>query len=664
MNVIGWDLVPEKYRKWTTDYDNSASMQSYKQLKHSAKYIINKLKTTNINEDLSTTNIKTNSIAINDVSIDKNNENKLKEIKPLQVILGVNGEIYHISETKIQVFDWLPNLCNKSENVLLSDKSLYLIHSIKQPILFKTVQTFPLHFNRVNKNTKILYILETSYGYDLYYKDLLKNVETYIPFPLNKDVEYFSVPVDSNDYFILYEKVTGLLYVFDYENLSLVSKFHVEIDNDVPVFDIRGHYLIFSANSSSKSQIDKKSLSQVNLSTKNSLINKLIKTFSNTAVDSMFLFSEISQNKINKLMESTGSIDNENELNIDNTNKNGNGNEIENEKIKNNYRDIFIELYNTISKSSSYIQAYDLSSSTSKPLFQLSIPTGCGKISLSPFDLQFLTISHRGDDIFLWDFTNAEDSIILIDKYTRGKTSAVIESINWGYGNSSILCLSKQNGSLHYFINESLRNYEDLQIRKKKKKKDKLSVVNNFKSNNKSWCLSNLKLKNFQIIRPIFIKDFIVGITEKNDLLQIDIETGNINGFIDFFVLTDYDNDEVGPAIMNDHTDQLVMDLTNKEIEVETCKPYLPAYNNRNYKFLEINPIELNFQILSDLDSSIIINKEFNIAGTLYERRNVGSSSEEQSTSGQISPITPASPQVIEETPKTPISPIITLCID
>lgn len=44
------ESVPKKYRQWAADYDKSATLHSYNQLKSSAKYLFSKLRTNSVED--------------------------------------------------------------------------------------------------------------------------------------------------------------------------------------------------------------------------------------------------------------------------------------------------------------------------------------------------------------------------------------------------------------------------------------------------------------------------------------------------------------------------------------------------------------------------------------------------------------------------------------
>lgn len=649
--VLQRENAPRKYRHWTVDYDKSNHLQSYRQLKSSAKYIFSKFKPENLqSKQNSSKNKLTDSIGqIQNQEIASSSE------PTITTTFGIKGEIYRIHQDyQLDCYDWFPPNDQKIQsNISLEDKSLYLINSLASICdqTNKTVPTYPLKYDRDHSNLCTCLDLYPKGEKLIDFKGHCKIKND--SFGWKSDIDYVPYMVDSSKFFVVFDKTNSILHIFDYSSFKLVKSYDdIKVTNSHPVFDLKD--TIFMYVPKSISEIEKRNLTPLNLSSKKTLLNKLIKTFSNTAMDSMFMFSEVTQQKIKRILEErkkSEAANGEETINKDIST----AIEIDNgynEKLKDNYRDIFTELYNTISKNSDYVCAIDLK--TKKTMFQLSVSSGCSKISISPFDLQFLIASNRGDELFLWDYTKAYDSIVLMDKYTRGKTSAIIEQIEWGTGNGSILCLSRQNGSLHYFINESLRNYEDMSIRKSEKRKNSsgggITISNTGAEiiGGNSWCLSNLKLKSFKVVRPLFIKDFVIAIDENDNLLTIDMEVGGIDGY---FKIDDSkpqsstatvaantipsktttsnitDTTATNSTVNGDTSNnaplipKVTARLLNSEIEVETCKPFLPAYNNKKYKFCEIEIRDCNADVFDHLDTCVDITKEYNIAGTLFERK-------------------------------------------
>lgn len=628
--TIQWQSIPKRYHRWSIDTHSQASvsLQSYKHIKHSAKYVFAKLKTAK--REIGS------SVANSELEPEANMATTTKAGlgKDGRIILGAKGEIYRLSDFSVEVFDWVPTAPPDSDTSAETHNALYLIHRMdltrspslntdpKVPTEVKIVRVFPLFYDRNNGSNllRMLYIIKTSHnGLGLCLKESNKG-EVDIAFQIDSYMDYSSVPVDSEEYFVLFNSKKSILYTFSYQTASLVGQYNVQCLNGHPIFDLKGTFLIYHVDSASNSTISRQNLIPINLSSKNNLLNKLIKTFSNTAMDSLLMFSEVSQNKISRIVEKKQELEHKSTANGEDQNgaRNGtgdtplNGDEDES-RLKDTYKQIFVELYNTISRSSSYVELVDLSNK--RQLFQLSLPTGCSELSLSPFDLQFLSVSNRGDDIYLWDYTHANDAIVLVDKYCRGKTPAVVQALNWGPGNSSVLCLSKGNGSLHCFLNESLRNYESLKIRKTEHASKQTKMLG---QPNRPWCLSSLKLRDFAVVRPLFVSDFVVALDENSSLLKINLETGVIAGYVDLKPLS-FSGKGLGhqPHKQNKKVSALLM---NREIEVETCKPFLAAYNNTRYKFIEVEVTDIGPPIFSNIESFLTTAKEYNIGKTFHDK--------------------------------------------
>lgn len=626
------ESVPKKYRQWAADYDKSATLHSYNQLKSSAKYLFSKLRTNSVEDSAEGVISQQRDDPVNKGTI----------------ILGNGGDIFHQSEHGCitDTLSWYPFYKIKKGTPSLEDRPLFVfdkdvVQPYKNVVLNKTFNpdsVFPLYFSRYPDRLNLLCTFSTGGNG----KDIMVSYSSFhektsyrrVPLDTTKDIEYVWYSVDSKDYFVVFDKTNSILNVFDYKTADLVDKFSVEVYNSHPVFDLKGSVLMYVPTADVN--IEKRNLTPVNLSSKKNLLNKLIVTFSNTALDSMFMFSEVTQQKIKSILEVDKANEDVNKKDDADSNdkplKCHPQDKLKNEKLKDNYRDIFTEIYNTISKNSAYVCAVDLKAK--KRMFQLSVPSGCSKLSISPFDLQFVTANNRGDELFLWDYTKAYDSIVLMDKYNRGKTSAIIDQIEWGTGNSSIICLSRQNGSLHYFVNESLRNYEDLKVRKtERKSKGGYSSFNNGNAahsrsiSSNSWCLSHLKFKSFKVVRPLLTKDFIVAVDQNNEVLTIDIESGCIDGVINLqkksssAERTAQGSNTLPTVTSPTGLPSIESELLNQEIEVETCKPFLPAYNNKKYKFTEVSVTIGDSNIFNDVDSNTKIVKEYNIAGVLYKNR-------------------------------------------
>uniref|UniRef100_A0A0L0NTW5 Uncharacterized protein n=1 Tax=Candidozyma auris TaxID=498019 RepID=A0A0L0NTW5_CANAR len=88
-------------------------------------------------------------------------------------------------------------------------------------------------------------------------------------------------------------------------------------------------------------------------------------------------------------------------------------------------------------------------------------PAGVSQLSLSPYDLQLVHASFKGDSFYLWDLYKLPNEASLVGKFTRGNTSATVKEIMWFVNtddqsspagtNSGFGCISKKKGSLHWY---------------------------------------------------------------------------------------------------------------------------------------------------------------------------------------------------------------------
>ena len=316
--------------------------------------------------------------------------------------------------------------------------------------------------------------------------------------------------------------------------------------DNCPIFDIEDNWLVYSptkfeykhlkAISSSAPSVSANPMAQdpvitlplnnetvsthsnlytpVKLPASGPLLNKLLSTISNTALDGLFRLSEISSSKVKSYMNS---------------------------KSKETYKAPTINsiskslgklLYSTASTTATtlenstrslkpnnnqIIKVIDLSND--KVLGVFKPLGGVSNVSLSPYDLHLVHSNYRGDTLFMWDLYRLPSEVSLIGKFTRGKTSAIIEEIFWfnnNYGdqinssssgnsnnepsikgmNSGFGCITKSTGSVHWFninyLSGNMNNNFPNSLNKEK-------VRRNLQSSQflDSWILSSLKARRF-----------------------------------------------------------------------------------------------------------------------------------------------------------------------
>lgn len=112
-----------------------------------------------------------------------------------------------------------------------------------------------------------------------------------------------------------------------------------------------------------------------------------------------------------------------------------------------------------LSEFNEYIKILDLSNG--KIMATFKPPGGVSHLSLSAYDLHLIHSSSRGDNFYMWDLCKLPKEVSLVEKFTRGKTSAKIQEIAWFVNdkntealpgtNSGFGCITKESGSIHWY---------------------------------------------------------------------------------------------------------------------------------------------------------------------------------------------------------------------
>ncbi|KAK6202893.1 uncharacterized protein RJT21DRAFT_112831 [Scheffersomyces amazonensis] len=245
------------------------------------------------------------------------------------------------------------------------------------------------------------------------------------------------------------------------------------------------------------------------------LLNKVLSSLSKTALDGLYRFSEMSSLKVKSLMNppssSTGTTS-------------PISNSVNSSTIDSISSSIGKLLYSTASTTAATLQKTIIKTTSGtivndnqlikivdlandRVLGIIKPPGGVSNVSLSPYDLQLVSVNYRGDSLYMWDLYRLPLEMSLIGKFERGKTSAIIEEIFWFmhhvkppgnginkdeaiYGNNlGFGCISKNSGSVHWFninyLSGTLNNnhnypnrLEMKKVRRLRKKKMKTRIVN------------------------------------------------------------------------------------------------------------------------------------------------------------------------------------------
>lgn len=267
-----------------------------------------------------------------------------------------------------------------------------------------------------------------------------------------------------------------------------------------------------STNESEKVKVSRSKMlfTPVRLPPPGPLLNRVLSTFSNTTLDGLFKLSEMSSSKVIAYLNKSKKSQTDHDNNSNTINSLG----------KSMGKLLFSTVSstaNTLHSSTKGLKPHNnqiikvLDLSNDKVLGIFKPPGGVSTLSLSPYDLQLVHVNDRGDSLFMWDLYRLPTEISLVGKFTRGKTSAIIEEIFWfnnaydirnssdsksAHGttyckgnNSGFGCISKVSGSVHWFNTNYLtgdNNYPK-------------SFGEGVKTSEflDSWILSTLKAKKF-----------------------------------------------------------------------------------------------------------------------------------------------------------------------
>ncbi|KAI3405630.2 hypothetical protein KGF56_001648 [Candida oxycetoniae] len=328
------------------------------------------------------------------------------------------------------------------------------------------------------------------------------------------------------------------------------------------------------------------------------LYNKILETLSKTAVDGLLKLSEFSSAKYKDYM----------------------ANNLELNKIS---KSVGKSLYESLQKGSEIMKPSDnqvltiLDLKNDKFLGTFKAPGGVSCVSMSPYDLQLVTVNYRGDSLYMWDLFRLPLDVSLVGKFTRGQTSAIIKDIywfnteEWGGSHLGFGCVSKSTGSVHWFCLNYSKDGNSSKARRK------LSSRKYNKSNSKrvlnSWTLSSFGAEKF-----VNVSTTQLGVVDKNGLLKL-VDTLSGDNFYEYKIPASAVEEFESPEIVsNANVDKTLKKKEKKkrkeeeeeekeeeeeeaeeeaevvmtkvvnpisQAEIETCPPFLNFINRENIEF-------------------------------------------------------------------------------
>ena len=399
---------------------------------------------------------------------------------------------------------------------------------------------------------------------------------------------------------------------FEYEHLKVINNTNIKLANEYENNNIDP---ISSFTNKESNRKQESIFTPVRLPPPGPLLNRVISTLSNNALDGLFKLSEVSSSRLKAYLNKDKEVVAKNEQDMA-------------QSLNSISKTIGKALYSTASNTVSTIQKKTMASqpnnnqlikiidlSNDKIIGIFKPPGGVSNLSLSPFDLQLVHSSYRGDNFFMWDLYKLPNEISLIGKFNRGKTSAIIKEIFWfvsNYDNTNIIqgnnlgfgCITKATGSVHWFnINylsgDLTNNYPNNLT------KDNLEDVPPKGQFLDSWVLSSINATKFTSLPNIAnninskykpnskFNINQLAILDNNDQIKL-ISPLNGNHLFKYELpKTEVNKETIFEnnlhAIDKSSIDPKAHEVDSitplSQAEIETCGPYLNLVNNKNVQF-------------------------------------------------------------------------------
>lgn len=411
--------------------------------------------------------------------------------------------------------------------------------------------------------------------------------------------------------------------------------------NSNPIFDLNNNWLVYSPTKCEYNQIklntyasnNSKTFTPVKLPNSKPLLNKLLESVSNQALDLLFKLSKFSSGKLNQYWYQDKLKNKEKEQEEDEDKEKQY--DVTINSIKNSLNTLFNQTIHSFNETTHNLQMNDnqilkvVDLSNDKILSIFKTPDGVSNLSFNPYDLQLVNSNYRGDNFFIWDLLKLPNEVSLLGKFSRGKTSGVIDEIFWftnsnntqEFGNDNINngdknsgvdnllsgtnsgfgCISKKSGSIHWFninylsgnLNNNLPNYLGKEFPVNTNLDTSSTLDKSFLS---SWILSSTTKKYKKFVKlPSLLNLTPENMFQLNQLAVLDDHNNlklisPLNGQHCYkFELPDKMTD---PKLTT--LDPIVLDFSDpdandsiplSQIEIETCKPFVNFLNFKNIEY-------------------------------------------------------------------------------
>lgn len=400
------------------------------------------------------------------------------------VEFGPSGEmyIYYPEKKVIELWDWsCPKAGTYRGDTLNLIRTVHVLNSV---VAFKVGQFFGNSSLVLSTNDSVcLYDTRSTECAQFRLPSFFK-----APHTIKLSPSMFTIG-SANGYIYLFKALQGPRCSFDfytlhniYQNITrpIADKDNITteglllkacVSNDAPIFDIQGswfaycptktemdhqrHLLHSNSNSTKKKGTRREFLfTDVKLPPSGPLLMRVVSSISGSALDKLYAISESGSKTIRDYW-----------LKPKSTKSNILEKDVSLHSISNNISQTLYSTANKLKKLArdsgehKYIRIINLDSGQMIATFKP--PSGVSHLSLSPYDLQLVQASAKGDSFYLWDLYRLPKEASLVGKFTRGNTSATISDICWFVNsegqsledatNSGFGCISKKSGSLHWY---------------------------------------------------------------------------------------------------------------------------------------------------------------------------------------------------------------------
>lgn len=223
-------------------------------------------------------------------------------------------------------------------------------------------------------------------------------------------------------------------------SLEATGLYRATCHDGQPIFDVRGRWLVYCPAPTEGQESPSLKKTAVKLPPPGPLLNRVVSSILALALNKLYSLSEQTLKKVKGYWA---------------------GEKESKETLKATAAAVGHSLYSSATKfrdgNRKMVKIVDIH--TEQVLAYFRPPGGVSVVLLSPYDLQLVHASLKGDNLFLWDLHKLSREVLLMGKFARGVTSARILGVRWLVSsevsansvNSGFACATAKSGSVHWF---------------------------------------------------------------------------------------------------------------------------------------------------------------------------------------------------------------------